>query len=93
MQTNLYSMFDQKTKFFHAPIYLTNDAEAIRNFSMVVNDSKGKNPVNLFPEDYDLYHLGTFDDITGYITPLKSPQHVIKAIQLKEAAPQPQVQQ
>ncbi len=32
-----------------------------------------------YPEDYDLYYIGEYDDQTGKIESLQSPQHVVKA--------------
>lgn len=39
--------------------------------------------VGKYPDDYDLYYIGKYDDSSGKIEPLDTPQHVVKAIQLK----------
>jgi len=33
-----------------------------------------------YPEDYDLYYLGEYNDQNGLISPLDTPQHMLKAI-------------
>lgn len=80
MQLKIYSIRDAKAEIFNAPFYKNTHGEAERDFSMLVNEEKSK--INKFPEDYDLYHLGSFDDQTGKAEWNDTPQHVTKAIQL-----------
>jgi hypothetical protein len=80
MQLKVYSLRDSKSEIFNAPFYKHTHGEAERDFKSLVNDEKSM--VNKYPEDYDLYHLGEYDDNTGKITPLDTPQHLCKAVQL-----------
>ena len=41
--------------------------------------------VSKFPEDYDLWYLGVYDDLTGKFSAEASPQHVVKAVTVKQS--------
>ncbi len=79
MLRQVYSIRDAKTEIFNAPFYKTNEGEAERDFRTVVNDSATS--INRYPQDYDLYHLGSFNDIDGKFLALDTPCHVIKGVQ------------
>lgn len=81
MFLKMYSIRDQKADIFHPPHFQKTHGEAERNFKTLVNDPKSQ-PA-LYPEDFDLYYVGDYDDNTGKVTPLDTPQHIIKAVQLK----------
>lgn len=85
MVLRVYSIRDAKAEVFNTPFYQKTHGEAERNFRTLVND--GKSTVNQFPEDFDLYYLGQYDDNEGKFECLDTPQHVIKAIQLKDEKP------
>lgn len=74
----LYSIRDSKSELFCPPFLARTHGEAERNFAKVANDPKSQ--IFATPEDFDLYHLGTYDDASGSIEALKTPEHVIKAI-------------
>lgn len=63
MNIQVFSVFDLKSKVFGQPFYSHNSAVAQRSFSIAVNDSS----TGLFkhPEDFVLFHIGTFDDEKG----------------------------
>lgn len=82
MITRLYSIRDSKTGIYHKPWYSLNNEDAERGFKTVVNNPKSEN-IHDFPEDFDLFFLGTYDDNTGLVTPEPTPIHVQKAIHLK----------
>ncbi len=66
-----YSIFDSCARIYHPPMFLANDAVASRNIATLKNDQAttlGQNP-----EDYHIYHIGEYDDLTGV---LKSFEHV-----------------
>lgn len=70
MILKVYSVFDSKLASFGRPWYEMTDASAIRVFSDAVND--GSNPANQWykhPEDFSLYHVGTFDDESAALEP------------------------
>lgn len=80
MMLNMYSIRDAKAEIFGPPFFKVTHGEVERDFRHLVNDEKSK--IHLDPEDYDLYHMGRYDDNTGKFELLPSPQHMIKAIQV-----------
>lgn len=77
-----FTIRDSKAEYFHPPFFQKTHGEAERSFKQLANDQKST--IWQFPEDYDLYFLGEYDDQTGKWSSPDSPQHVIKAVQLKE---------
>lgn len=78
MQLKMYSIRDSKGEIFHPPYFKRTHGEAERDFSTLASDQKSG--VGQYPEDYDLYYIGTYDDQTGKIQPEVTPQHILKAI-------------
>jgi hypothetical protein len=80
MVLKMYSVYDQKAEVFNPPFFQNTHGQAERSFRQTVSDEKTM--MNKYPEDYDLYYLGEYDDNTGKFNPLASPEHQLKAIQL-----------
>lgn len=82
MELKMFSIFDSAVKTFHPPWFKPNLQHAIHDFKQIINDNR----TNLyrFPHDYDLYYLGVYDDTTGKMSTLDSPEHVQKAVSLKD---------
>lgn len=68
MITNIYAIRDNQVEAFSQPFYSPTHGSALRAFSDHVNE-KGT-PANKHPSDYDLFHLGEFDDQVGTIKPI-----------------------
>lgn len=83
MQLKMYAIRDAKAELFRQPFCKLTHGEAERDFKTLVNDEQSQ--VNKYPEDYDLYYLGVYDDNSGKLTTLDTPEHIIKAVQLKKA--------
>jgi len=88
MVLKAFSVRDSKTEVFNTPFYQKTHGEAERSFRQICTDDKSM--VSKYPEDYDLYYLGEFDDQTGKAEWLSTPQHMLKAVQavLTNSAPQ-----
>lgn len=69
-------------QIYNQPFHAHTHGEAERNFARLVKDEKST--VAQFPEDFDLFYLGTYDDQTGKYDSLDTPQHIAKAINFKE---------
>lgn len=80
MVLQVYSIRDAKAEAFNSPFYQKTKGEALRSFQTAVNDPKTQ--LNRFPEDFDLYEIGTWDDSTGLVTPLDTPKHTAKAVEM-----------
>lgn len=84
MLFKVFCIRDSKAGYFGIPFCKQSHGEAEREFRNIVNQPgtpQQPNNVNLYPEDFDLYFLGDYDNNTGKHQLLDSPQHVIKAIQ------------
>lgn len=79
MILKVYSVRDAKGEVFHTPFYKKTHGEAERDFLTLVSDASGT--VSKYPEDFDLWFLGEYDDATGKLLPLDTPQHMMKAVQ------------
>lgn len=78
MIKQMFSIRDAKGEVFHPPFFKNTLGEAERDFREVANDPKSN--LQKYPEDFDLYYLGTYDDLTGTFQPLETPKHIIKAV-------------
>lgn len=78
MELKIYSIRDSKGEIYKSPFYKTTHGEAERDFHTIVNNKDTL--VAQYPEDFDLYHIGTFDDNNGKIRSLDTPEHIIKAV-------------
>lgn len=78
MKLKAFSIRDAKAEVFNTPYFKSTHGEAERDFRTAVNDPKTK--LNQYPEDFDLYYLGEYDDQSGNFVSLKTPQHVVKAV-------------
>lgn len=77
----IYSVRDSKGEVFNTPFFQKTHGEAERSFQHLCKDEKSM--VSQYPDDYDLWYLGEYDDSTGTIIPLSTPQHMLKAAIVK----------
>lgn len=80
MQSKMFAIRDSKGEFFNTPFFQKTHGEAERSFKTLVSDERSN--ISKYPEDFDLYYLGEYDDQTGTVSALDTPQHVIKATAL-----------
>lgn len=83
----VYSIRDAKAEVYNQPWFAKTHGEAERNFAQLARDPKSM--VGQFPEDYDLYFIGSYNDQTGVIDALETPQHIAKAISLNAPEARP----
>ena len=57
---------DRALDAFMQPFFVDSIGVAVRSFSDEVN--RAESPMNSHPEDYDLYHVGFFDEDTGNVS-------------------------
>lgn len=65
MKLNIYAIRDLKIDAFSQPYYSHTHGSALRAFTDHVNDPQSM--PNKHPEDYELWHLGDFDDQSGQL--------------------------
>lgn len=75
MKMYVYSVLDAKAASYSYPFVAQNNALAIRMFEQTALDQNSM--IYKYPEDYTLVVIGTFDDNTGEVEPVKI-DHVAK---------------
>jgi len=83
MIVRIYSIYDKKAAVFHKPFTNQNDVIASREFQMACQDPKVVQ-LSVFPDDFDLYYLGDFDDNTGEMIQKNKPAFVVAAASFKK---------
>jgi len=76
----LFSVHDIKAQTYLNPQTYRNQGEALRSFETAVKQKDC--PFNMYPHDYSLVELGSWDSDKGTIIPHESPQHLIVASEL-----------
>lgn len=79
MLWKLYSVLDLKAGFFKPPFCARSNGEAIRMLAEAARDPDTQ--LAQYPDDFALYELATFNDVTGAIDPI-APGHVCGVAQL-----------
>lgn len=80
MKLKAFTIRDTKGEVFNTPFFQKTHGEAERSFKSLLNDQQSM--VAKYPEDYDLYYIGEYDDQSGQLLGLDTPQHIVKAIQI-----------
>lgn len=65
MKYEMFSVFDKKVAAFLPPFCARTKAEGIRLFEGYCKAPEL--PFGKFPSDFDLFHVGEFDDSTAYM--------------------------
>lgn len=81
MTKKVFSIRDSQTGIYNLPFFQHTSGEAERTTLAMMEDKRAL-PAQ-FPEHFDLFLLGDFDDNSGKFEPLDTPQHVVKLIDLK----------
>lgn len=66
----LYCIYDRNAELANQPFVMPNNAMAIRNFQIQVNQPSTPakpNVIGMYPDDFALYYLGEMDDKTCVI--------------------------
>ena len=63
MKLNAYTIYDVASGTYMRPFFTPADGQAIRGFKDISTDASHE--VGKHPEDYTLYRIGAFNDVTG----------------------------
>ena len=77
MELQAYSIYDSAAKNYNNPFFVNHVQQAIRALTAQVKDPATN--ISHFPEDYTLFHIGSYDSSTGLIKPLQANVRVINA--------------
>lgn len=81
----VYSIFDRAAQAYGNPVCVPHSGIIIRSFTDECNNPES----NFFkhPEDYELYHIGTFNPDTGLLESVSDPALILQAQQVKVTQP------
>lgn len=66
---------DRAIDAFGRPMFVAATGQAVRSFGDAINGKADKDDtLASHPEDFDLYHLGTYDDATALFVLLANPR-------------------
>jgi len=82
MRLKAFTIRDSKGEVFNTPFFQKTHGEAERSFMELTRDPKSM--VSKYPDDFDLYYIGEYDDQTGVVKSLETPQHLAKAATIKQ---------
>lgn len=77
----IYAVKDNAIETYGNPFFVKAQGAAIRSFMDECKNTESA--FNKHPADYDLYHLGEYNEETGLITS-NEPERVARAIDYKE---------
>lgn len=83
MIKQIVAVKDRAMDAFLQPFFVPALGGAIRAFGDEINNPQSE--MQKHPEDYDLYHLGEFNDNTGEIKQLERPLQIAIGKQMKGA--------
>jgi len=62
----VFTLYDSAAEAYDPPHFIRSTGEAVRLFSNAVKDPQTK--VAKHPDDYTLFEIGEFDELTGQIS-------------------------
>lgn len=71
----MFAIRDLKAVSFMPPYTAPNKGVAIRSFTDAVNDPSSM--LSKYPDDFALFHIGSYDPETGVVTPVKTNELVV----------------
>lgn len=72
-----FSVRDLKAEHFNPPYFTPSIGEGERVFAKLVQNSQSD--IGQFPEDFQLFYVGDFDEKTASYRALEAPQHICDA--------------
>lgn len=82
----LASVYDSASQVFARPFPVIANGQAIRDFTDEVNRVADDNPLYKHPSDYVLYIIGSFDDQSGFIDALTTPEVLVRGKDVVKAS-------
>jgi len=79
----ILSVFDGVSGSYSQPFYTPAVGAGVRSFSDEVNRAGTDNVYFNHPSDFSLMLLGTFDPVSGVITPCQQPELIARAADLR----------
>jgi len=85
MKLIVVSVLDVAAQAYGRPAFVPALGAAVRSFSDEVNRSSADNVMFNHPEDFQLFHLGEFDDSSGTFSMLSTPSLLLHGSAAKQS--------
>jgi len=85
MKMQVVSVLDVAAQAYGRPAFVAALGAATRSFADEVNRPGADNVLNAHPEDFQLFHIGEFDDFTGELIPLPRPLLLLHGSSAKQS--------
>ncbi len=82
MVLKMFTIYDRKSAIHQPPAYCHSVGHAMRVFMTVFRDPKSV--FFQFPEDFQIFEVGSFDDRCAKLTPIGAPRLVCAGTELLE---------
>lgn len=87
MRYSMCTIYDSKAEAHMRPNMFRNEREAVKIFDRLCNDPQ--TDYSKFPQDYQLYHIGDFEDTKGLLIPVEPVVLLANGIDLHRAVALP----
>lgn len=81
---NIVALHDRAANAYARPYYVQALGQAIRSFLDELNRNAPENPMWSHPDDFNLFHLGFYDEDSGRFENLPQPFKIADGKSLKE---------
>lgn len=72
----LFTVYDEKVNSYGSPFVASSDGEASRMLSDAIDDPNSL--IARHPEDFSLYCVGEYNELSGIVTAYDAPQFIVK---------------
>jgi len=85
MMKKMFAVYDSKVEAYMVPMFFRSKGEALRVFMDAANDEKSA--LSQHSEDYTLFEVAEWDELTGTIKPLEAKRALGCAKEFKRDIP------
>ena len=78
----IYAIKDNAIEAFGQPFFVKAQGQAVRMFKDEANNPESQ--IHKHAEDFELWHIGEFDEQTGTLSTTTNTERVARAIDFKE---------
>lgn len=83
MKLVVVAVFDKAAECFGRPAFFSALGLAVRQFTDEINRAAQDNMMYLHPDDYTLYHMGSFEDTEGSFDLSNRPERLASGSSVK----------
>lgn len=73
MKLHVMVIYDEAIRQYGFPMSFRTHNEARREYMTIVNNPSEQSNMHLYPDQFKVYEIGTYDTETGLVSPLNGP--------------------